>query len=138
MVGKGHNLRHPVYVDDLVHAFELAATREGIEGEVFVIASAEFVTLEKLISCVQQVEKIHFRPIKVPPVIMRPACHAMEILAKLSGREPPFSRRSLKFFIEDSAFDIGKARRQLGYRPRFDLIAGLEKTWNSIHGRNPA
>jgi nucleoside-diphosphate-sugar epimerase len=59
---------------------------------------------------------------------MRAACFAIEQAARLSGREPPFSRRSLKFFTESSAFDTTRARRQLDFRPQVDTRHGLRAT----------
>jgi nucleoside-diphosphate-sugar epimerase len=138
MVGKGKNLRHPVYIDDMLQAFELAATRDGVEGQVFVIASDEYVALEQLISAILQVENSGYRPLSVPLAIMWPVCYVVEILARLLGREPPFSRRSLKFFTEDSAFNIARAREKLGYTPRVDLMTGLEKTRNAMLASSPA
>ncbi|HYQ70555.1 MAG TPA: NAD-dependent epimerase/dehydratase family protein [Gammaproteobacteria bacterium] len=134
MVGKGRNLRHPVYISDMLQAFELAASREGIEGQVFIIASAEYVTLEKLVAAILEVEHSGYRPLRVPLPVMWPVCFAMESLAKLLGREPPFSRRSLKFFTEDSAFSIARAVDKLGYSPGVDLPAGLEMTRTALFG----
>ena len=48
-------------------------------------------------------------------------------LARLAGREPPLSPERLDLFLADRAIDIGKARRELGYRaalPRPALDAG--------------
>jgi nucleoside-diphosphate-sugar epimerase len=132
MVGEGRNLRHPVYIDDMLKAFELAATRENIEGMVFIIASAEYVSLQNLVDAVLQVENCRYRPLRVPLALMRPVCFGVEMAAKLLGREPPFSRRSLKFFTEDSAFSIARAKSQLGFTPDVDLMTGLEKTHNAM------
>lgn len=133
LVGKGQNLRHPLFIDDLLQAFELAATREGVEGQVFVIASSTPVTLMELIYAVQQVTNVHFRPRSVSPRLMWPVCRAAELYARVSGKEPPISTRSLKFFLENSGFSIDKARRLLGYDPRVELAAGLMATWQALH-----
>jgi nucleoside-diphosphate-sugar epimerase len=138
MVGKGRNLRHPVFIDDMLQAFELAATRGGIDGQVFIIAADEYVTLEKLIRAILQVEDSDFKPVSVPLAAMIPVCYLVESLAKVLRREPPFSSRSLKFFTENSAFSIEKAVQQLGYTPRVDLMTGLEKTRNVIYASSPA
>jgi nucleoside-diphosphate-sugar epimerase len=137
MVGKGQNLRHPVYIDDMLQAFELAATREGVEGEVFVIASEEYVTLEQLINAILRVEQSDYRPARLPLAVMWPVCYLVESLAKLLRREPPFSTRSLKFFTENSAFNIEKAKHQLGYAPEVDLLSGIEKTRAALSGSFP-
>jgi nucleoside-diphosphate-sugar epimerase len=138
MVGKGRNLRHPVFIDDMLQAFELAATRGGIDGQVFIIAADEYVTLEKLIRAILQVEDSDFKPVSVPLAAMIPVCYLVESLAKVLRREPPFSSRSLKFFTENSAFSIEKAVQQLGYTPWVDLMTGLEKTRNVIYASSPA
>ena len=36
----------------------------------------------------------------------------------------PISRRTLAFFENDNAFDIGAARRSLGFEPRTELPGG--------------
>jgi nucleoside-diphosphate-sugar epimerase len=54
--------------------------------------------------------------------------YALELAFKPLGRQPPFSRRSLDFFLKDNAYDIGKAQRELGYQPQVDLRAGLVET----------
>jgi nucleoside-diphosphate-sugar epimerase len=60
---------------------------------------------------------------------MKVPCAAVEGVFKLAGKEPPVSRRSLKFFTESSAFNITKARRSLGYKPKVVLDEGLSKTY---------
>ena len=43
------------------------------------------------------------------------------------GAEPPVSRRTLAFFENDNAFDIGAARQSLGFEPKTDLPGGLRQ-----------
>ena len=44
------------------------------------------------------------------------------------GIGPPFSRRSMDFYLKNNAYDIGKAQRELGFQPQVDLRAGLAAT----------
>jgi nucleoside-diphosphate-sugar epimerase len=53
---------------------------------------------------------------------------SLEALFKLLRKQPPFSRRSLDFFQKNNAYDIGKARRELGYDPQVDLSTGVKQT----------
>jgi sterol-4alpha-carboxylate 3-dehydrogenase (decarboxylating) len=50
----------------------------------------------------------------------------------LIGKQPPFSRRSVDFFLKHNAYNIGKAKRMLGYQPQIELRTGIQKTiqWN--------
>jgi len=128
MVGNGDNYRHPIYISDMLEAFELAAQQPGIDGETFLIASAEPVPLSALVRHIIEAQQIRFRPLTIPLALMTPVCLIVEGLFKLVSKEPPFSTRSLKFFTESSAFDIAKARRGLGFEPKITLLDGLEKT----------
>lgn len=128
MVGNGHNYRHPLYISDMLDAFELAAQQPGVDGETFVIASSEPVQLRALVEHIMAAQHMRFRPLTIPLALMTPVCLVVEGLFKLGRKEPPFSTRSLKFFTESSAFDIAKARRVLGFEPQVTLADGLEKT----------
>jgi nucleoside-diphosphate-sugar epimerase len=61
-----------------------------------------------------------------------------EIIWGLARREPPFSRRSLSFFEADNSYDTTAARRDLGFAPRFDLVAGLHCTLEHMMQRAAA
>jgi nucleoside-diphosphate-sugar epimerase len=129
LVGNGENLRHPIYVSDMLEAFELAATKGAVDGETFLIASEEPVELRYLVEQIAKVERVPLPQLKVPPSLMKVFCAAIEGVFKLGGREPPISRRSLKFFTESSAFDIAKAKRFLGYNSKVGLDEGLSETY---------
>jgi dihydroflavonol-4-reductase len=129
MVGECENLRHPIHIRDMLTAFELAATRAGIEGETFVVASDQAVRLKDLITEIIAVQGLRFSPIRVPMGVMMALCLGVEGVFKALGKEPPFSTRSLKFFTESSAFDIEKARRLLGFAPAVTLHDGLAHTY---------
>jgi nucleoside-diphosphate-sugar epimerase len=125
MIGAGDNFRHPIYIDDMLRGFELAAMREGIAGETFIIAAEHAVELRQLIEEIVAVQGLNYRPARVPLALMRPACFAAEKLWGAIGKEPPFSTRSLKFFTESSAFRIDKAKRLLDFAPQTGLRSGL-------------
>ncbi|MEX2030597.1 MAG: hypothetical protein WD906_06490 [Anaerolineales bacterium] len=43
-------------------------------------------------------------------------------------RQPPFNRRSLKFFTGNTAFHTGRARTALGFEASTELEEGLART----------
>jgi ubiquinone/menaquinone biosynthesis C-methylase UbiE len=53
----------------------------------------------------------------------------------LINKRPPFSRRSLDFYIKDNAYDISKARRELGFDPKVSLLDGLMQTMAALDGQ---
>lgn len=124
-IGGGKNLRHPIYIDDLSAALELTAgAGPEVAGRTFNIAGPRWMTVEEMVG-------EFARALRVPP----PAFHAprwlglsvgwtAEQVSAVVGAEPPVSRRTLAFFENDNAFDIGAARRSLGFEPRTELPGG--------------
>ncbi|MDX1481631.1 MAG: NAD-dependent epimerase/dehydratase family protein [Woeseiaceae bacterium] len=134
-VGESNNLRHPLYVEDFLQALELAATSNVPTGEMAIIAGPDTVTVRQLVELIVEELGIDFRPLTVPVALMRPVCLAVEALAGLVGKEPPFSRRSLKFFTDSAAFDTGKARKLLGMSPATTTRAGIRLTIDHFRQR---
>ena len=52
------------------------------------------------------------------------------------GIEPPLYRRRVDFFTKSRAFDISRARTEIGYTPRVGLHEGIRRTleWYRSHG----
>jgi dihydroflavonol-4-reductase len=53
---------------------------------------------------------------------------ACEALCAPFGIEPPLYRRRVDFFTKSRAFDISRAREELGYAPAVDLREGIRRT----------
>ena len=127
-VGDGATLRHPIYISDMLEAFELAASRPLPNGEIMIVAGPETVSVRQLVTLIIAELGMEYSPPRVPWWLMETACLAMEKGFGLAGREPPFSRRSLKFFSETSAYDTTKAERLLGFLAQVDTREGLRRT----------
>lgn len=127
-VGDGANRRHPIYITDMLDAFERAATTELPDGEIIIAAGPDTVTVRELVELVIEALGMDYRPPRLPAWFMGAACLAIEKAAGLAGREPPFSRRSLKFFSESSAYDISRARRLLDFDPAVSTREGIRLT----------
>ena len=135
MFGSGDTLYHPLYIDNLVDAFLLAAAQRGT-GEVYLIGDATYASLDTLVKAVatsmdREVQIIHlpFQPLWVAAVVCETVCKPL-------GIEPPLFRRRADWFRQNRAFRIDKARRGMGYEPKIDLATGLATTaaWYREHG----
>jgi len=51
-----------------------------------------------------------------------------EAVCKLWRIEPPLFRRRVDLFRKNRAFDTSKAKRELGFEPKFDLETGIKTT----------
>jgi nucleoside-diphosphate-sugar epimerase len=125
MVGKGENLRHPVYVLDFFQALKLAMQGEKALGEILLIAGDRAITTKELINSYAAVMGFPVPKIGIPYWSGLLLAKLVETLFGLISKEPPFSRRTLEFFDTDNAFNIDKARQILGYKPKFSFEAGL-------------
>lgn len=135
MFGKGDTLRHPVYITDAINALELSAKAEQAPGQIYFIAGERPVTIEELVNTIARVQKIKLKIVRLPLVVGKVAGSALQFVYQPLGKQPPISRRSIDFFIKDNAYDISKARRELGFCPQVELWAGLTETlaWQRNH-----
>jgi nucleoside-diphosphate-sugar epimerase len=128
MVGTCRNYRHPVFITDMLKAFELAALDPDCTGEALNIAASDPVMLKDLVRMIADIQSVDLPPVTVPLWLMKPIAAIIENICTVMNREPPFSRRSLKVFTESSAYDISKARDILHFEPEVDLQQGLMLT----------
>jgi nucleoside-diphosphate-sugar epimerase len=126
--GNGKNMRHPVYIGDAVRGLELCAETPGIDGEVFIVAGQEPVESRELVHIIGQELGMPAQKIQLPVFLGQWGGLALELLFKLLGKQPPFSRRSMDFFLKHNAYNIAKAKRRLNYQPQVDLRSGIQKT----------
>jgi nucleoside-diphosphate-sugar epimerase len=128
MIGTGRVLYHMTYIDDLVTGFVLAGTVPQALGEVFTIGGPEYTTLRVLVDKIAHVLKRKPPRLRVPfaPVYM--ASVVCDKLWRAFGASPPLYPRRVEFFHLDRAFSIDKARRLLGYVPKYSLDEGLART----------
>ena len=131
--GSGKNMRHPVYISDAIQGLELCAESPNIDGEVFIIAGEVPVQSRELVNVIGQELNIRMQKIHLPIFLGQTAGLVLELMFKLIRQPPPFSRRSMDFFLKHNAYTIAKAKSRLNYRPQVDLLTGIQKTIKSIN-----
>jgi nucleoside-diphosphate-sugar epimerase len=135
-VGDSQTLRHPIYISDMVTAFELAATVELASGEIFIIAGPRAVTLEELANEIADCLGVPKPRLKLPKPLVWTGCYILEIVFSLLSKTPPFTRRSLKFYSDSAAFNIRKANDLLNFQPKIGLIQGIRWTFDWLKTNN--
>lgn len=124
-IGPGNNLRHPIYIDDLLAALELAAAAgPEVAGRTFNIAGPRWMTVAEMVGEFAQALRVPPPAFHAPRWLGLSVGWAAEQVSAVVGAEPPVSRRTLAFFENDNAFDIGAARQSLGFEPKTDLPGG--------------
>jgi nucleoside-diphosphate-sugar epimerase len=128
MIGTGEVFYHLTYIDDLVDGILLCGTRREAVGRVYILGGSEFVTLNDLVRTIAEILETRLPSLRIPVWPVYAAAIACEFLCKPFRIEPPLYRRRLDFFRKNRAFDISRARAELGFSPRVDLRTGLRRT----------
>ncbi|MGQ9524311.1 MAG: NAD-dependent epimerase/dehydratase family protein [Armatimonadota bacterium] len=128
MFGDGRTTYHPLYIDNLIDAFILAATVPESKGQTYLIADEHYYSLNDLVRAVADALGVQVRITHLPFAPLWLSAVLCEMVCKPLGVSPPLFRRRVDWFRQNRAFDISKARRELGYQPKVDLPTGLRET----------
>jgi nucleoside-diphosphate-sugar epimerase len=127
VVGSGRNAMPLVYVSDAVRGLLLALDHERAVGQAYNIGNDRPLTQAQLLGAIAR--EIGARPprLHLPYRALYAAGWAAERVAALgrSWHRPPITRLGVAFFGTDNRYAIEKARNELGYRPRVDLLEGV-------------
>lgn len=127
MFGPGRTLYHPLYIDNLIDAFEHAAQADRIKGKAFLVADDRYWTLNELVEQVAEAIGVTVRIYHYPYLPLLWAAWVCEVVCRPLRISPPIFRRRVAWYKHDRAFSIAKAKELLGYQPRVDLSTGLRK-----------
>jgi nucleoside-diphosphate-sugar epimerase len=128
MIGNGSALYHLTYIDDLVNGIILCGTHEKAVGNIYILGGNEYMTLNQLVALIADILGVRISRLKIPFWPVYAAGFLCEKVCRPLRIEPPIYRRRVDFFVKDRAFDISKAKRELGYAPRVSPREGLKKT----------
>ncbi|MDD5556032.1 MAG: NAD-dependent epimerase/dehydratase family protein [bacterium] len=128
MIGSGRALYHLTYIDDLVDGIVLCGTRPEAVGNTYILGGEGYMTLNELAATIARVLGVRVSRLRLPFRPVYAAAFLCEKTFKPLGLEPPLYRRRVDFFRKDRAFDISKARRELGYAPKVAPEEGLRRT----------
>ncbi len=137
-VGDGKNRTDLSYIEDCVEAHVLAARgleerKEEVSGEAFFISQGEPVLMWDWIN--EVLKRNGQEPIsrKVPAGLAAVLAGVFEFFARnLPGEREPLLTKFLVTEMHTSHyFSIDKAKRLLGYEPKYSIAEAMEKTFGS-------
>lgn len=128
MFGDGKTFYHPVYIDNLVDGFILAMEKDNAIGRTYLIADEHYVHIEELVKEVGRSMDIDVKIKHYPIAPLVAAGHVFETVYKPFHKVPPIFPRRVDWFRQNRAFNIDRAKKELGYKPKIDLKEGLKRT----------
>ena len=136
LLGRGEIYYHLTYIDDLVEGFCLCGEHPAAANRTYILAGGEVTTLNELVARVARAASVEAPRMHWPVWPVWVAGALCEALCAPFGIEPPLYRRRVDFYTKSRAFDITRARTELGYAPRVGLTEGIARTlaWYDAHG----
>ena len=128
VLGDGRIFYHLTYIDDLVEGFRLCGETPRAAGRTYILAGAAVPTLNDLTALIAEEAGVAPPRLHLPVWPVWLAGAACEALCAPLGIEPPLYRRRVDFFTKSRAFDITRARQELGYAPSVSLRDGVRRT----------
>ncbi len=128
VLGSGNIFYHLTYIDDLVEGLRLCGEVPAAANRTYILAGGEVTTLNELMTLIAQEAGVEPPAWKLPswPFWLAGAvCEAVCVPLRI---DPPLYRRRVDFFTKSRAFDISRARAEIGYAPQVSLRMGIQKT----------
>jgi nucleoside-diphosphate-sugar epimerase len=132
-VGAGDNLVDLTFVENVVHALVLALESNSALGRTYFVTNDEHVPLWPTIKQVVARLGIPSAFRQVPFRVAYGAAALMEAVSALTHREPLLTRYTVAILARTQTYDIGAARRDLGYTPVVSVAEGIERTLAAMH-----
>jgi nucleoside-diphosphate-sugar epimerase len=130
-IGGGKRAMNCIYVGNLIEAALLAVEKPEAVGQIFNLTDGEFVSKRHYIdTIVEGLGLPHPKQASLPLWLARVMAWWMERDArkKNSPKAPRLTQGRLKLFGLNLDFSIEKAKRDLGYRPRWSFDEGMRET----------
>jgi nucleoside-diphosphate-sugar epimerase len=132
IVGSGENLRSMCYIDNLCHGLILAALSERATGETYWIADRRPYSMNEIISTVESLMEREFgydcahKRLRLPGLASSIAYVADATLQSLGLYHQKI--HVLSEMNKTIACSIGKAERELAFRPTVELEEGMRRS----------
>jgi dihydroflavonol-4-reductase len=133
ILGNGRIYYHLTYIDDLVEGFRLCGETPGVAGRTYILAGGEVTTLNELVGLIAAEAGVAPPRLHLPIWPFWAAGAVCEAVCAPLGIEPPLYRRRVDFFSKSRAFDISRARAEIGYSPQVGLREGIRRTLAWYH-----
>lgn len=118
-----------VYVDDVVDALLLAASRPAAAGQLFHVVDPTSITRSQYLQAARAALGPRLRTVRLPTFAFLGLSHGVALLGRLLKRAVPLTPYRVRSLRPLANFDMTKSRDELGWTPRVGVHAGLARTF---------
>ncbi len=130
-LGGDRRVLNTIYVGNLVQAVFLAIERPEAIGQVYNLTDGEQVTRQRFFEAISAGLDVPLPQQKLPYWLAGLAVRFLRWQGRRAtrkGKKAWVTPAQLKFMTLNLDFSIEKAKRELGYKPRYDFADGMGKT----------
>ncbi len=115
IVGDGENVLALVHTNDATRALRTALTHKNATRKTFILSDGKRYTQEYLLRMAS--EALH---------VPAPTKHVSSLLLRMMGTKVGFSNDEIRFITSNRMVDIGRIKKELGFRPRVEITAATK------------
>ena len=134
-IGPGTNRRTLVYDKDVAGAVLAVLTDPKAAGRIFNVTDGGIHTLNDIIHTICDALGRTPPRVQLPLAPLRSAAEVTGKAARLFGLGFPNVEAALDKLTEDLAVEGDRIRREIGFQPKYDLLAGLKETVEEMRVR---
>jgi len=135
--GSGETLIQFVHVSDVVQGFLLAAEKDVSIGQTYFISEDKAYTYNEVYNILSEILNVKVKRFHIPGWLAKAFIAPIEFAYKIVGKEHfMYHVSTIDAMLQNRAYSVEKAKRELGYKPKYDLKTGLAETieWYREHG----
>ncbi len=135
--GKGDKYIQFTYVEDVVQGFVKALENEKSTGETYIISSDDYYTYKEAFQVIASILKVKPPEKTIPVWLATFIVGIIEYINRLKGVEDFVMHRSVVRDMQTNrVYSNEKAKKELGYKPLYNLRKGMQKTIQWYRQRN--
>jgi nucleoside-diphosphate-sugar epimerase len=128
MIGRGDNLHHLIYIDDLLDGLINSAEHPSAVGQTFVLAGPRAYSSKEMLEIITATIDGPRPKIQLPLGPMLLAAKICEGTLRPLGIQPPLHPRRMNFYRKSFEFSMEQATDAIGYAPRVAFEEGAQRT----------
>lgn len=128
VVGRGDNLFHPIYVDDVAEGLRLCSLTPTAAGRVYHLIGPHPIPIRQLAAAIAAALSHRLPAASLPVPVAMGIAALFEAIPGIPPERLPLTRSRVKFMTEDRVYCGERARDELGFIPQVDLETGLRRT----------